>query len=62
SGPKSVEELSELLKSSPGSVRRQLSRLRRDPALVQSLPASNPKRFTLTEKALEILSRGSLCG
>lgn len=54
SGPKTVEELSAALRSPPGSVRRQLSRLR-DLALIESLPGSNPKKFALTEEAVDTL-------
>jgi len=49
-GPRTIRELCELLHSPPGSVRQQLSRLRRS-GLVEVLPHSRPKKFSLTAKA-----------
>lgn len=60
-GPKDVQELSQLLGSSPGSVRRQLSRLRHPgpglPPLVQELPGSFPKRFSLTDQGQTVTNQ-----
>lgn len=59
-GPKDVQELSALLGSPPGSVRRQLSRLRQPgpglPPLVQDLPGSSPKKFSLTDHGQKTLN------
>ena len=56
--PRTIAELCELLGSSPGSVRRQLSRLRAaSPPLIHVLPGSGHKRFVLSEAGRRALAR-----